>query len=163
MRISTTSLSDPDASNCQGSCGPDDIARRIAHSEWVRRKREAAQRKREDEERATKKRQEEEAEMIRKKEEKAQLERLHFLKWMEEKRQQELDRKATFQANELELQKRLKEIEDKAAVAKARYFRQWIHKKTQEQEGAVVVATLYVTARNSGYLRVEEPRKNEIK
>ncbi|XP_014474178.1 PREDICTED: uncharacterized protein KIAA1211 homolog isoform X2 [Dinoponera quadriceps] len=107
--------------------------RRIAHSEWVRRKHEAARRKREDEERATKKRQEEEEEMVRTKEERVRLEKENFLKWMEGKRRQELDRRAMFQ-NELELQKCLKEIEDKTAVAKALYLRQWIRKKKEEQK-----------------------------
>lgn len=60
---------------------------------------------------------------------------------MEEKRRQELDRKVMFQ-NELELQKRLKEIEDKAVDAKALYSQQWIVKKKEEQKGAVVLSLL---------------------
>ncbi|XP_032671062.1 nucleolar protein 58 isoform X2 [Odontomachus brunneus] len=134
MRISITSLSDPDVSNCrQLSSGGTDFARRIAYSEWIRRKHKAAQRKREDEERAMKKRQEEEEKTTQKKEERARLEKQNFLKWIEGKRRQELDRKAMLQ-NELELQTRLKEIEDKAAIAKTLYLRQWIHKKKEEQK-----------------------------
>lgn len=142
MRISITSLSDPDISNRRQLSSETDFARRIAHSEWIRRKHEAVQRKREDGERAMKKRQEEEEKTTRKKEERARLEKQNFLKWMEGKRQQELDRKAMLQ-NELELQKRLKEIEDKAAVAKTLYHHQWIHKKKEEQKGAVIL--FYVT------------------
>lgn len=145
MRISTTSLSDRCVSDCQTSS---DFARRIAHSEWVRRKHETAQRKREDEERAAKKRQEQEEKMARKKEERARFERDNFLEWTERKRRQELDRRAIFQ-NELELQKHLKEMEDKAAVAKALYLRQWICKKKEEQKGAIILfCVIHTSQRN---------------
>lgn len=122
------------------------LGRRIAHSEWIRRKHEAAQRKKEEEERAAKGRQEEEKRVAREKEERARLEKENFLKWVETKKRQELDRKAMLE-NELELQKRLKEIEDKAAVAKALYLRQWVHKKKAEQRGAMWLPLHPVTYR----------------
>lgn len=136
VRISTTSFSSPSiADSARAPSGSPDLARRIAHTEWARRKHVAAQRKREEEERAARMRQEETERTAREKEEKARLEKENFLKWVEGKRRQELDRKAMLE-NELALQKRLKEIEDKAAVAKALYLRQWIHKKQDEQKGA---------------------------
>lgn len=72
--------------------------------------------------------------MVQEKEEKTRLEKENFVKWMERKRQEELERKAMLE-NELELRECLKEIEEKAAVAKAIYLRQWIHKKKEEQKG----------------------------
>ncbi|XP_029163856.1 coiled-coil domain-containing protein 34 [Nylanderia fulva] len=132
VRISMTSLSTgPSVDDCQVSNGAD--GKRIGHSEWIRRKDEASQRRKEEEERAAKKRQEEEERMAREKEAKARLEKENFLKWIERKRQQELERKAILE-NELELQRRLKEIEDKAAVAKTLYLRQWIQRKKEEQK-----------------------------
>lgn len=126
-----TSLStDPSVSDYQVSNGD---GKRIGHSEWIRRKDEATQRRKEEEEREAKKRQEEEERMAREKEIKARLEKENFLKWMERKRQQELERKAILE-NELELQRRLKEIEDKAAVAKTLYLRQWIQRKKEERK-----------------------------
>lgn len=80
-------------------------------------------------------RQEQEVEIARQKEEKARLEKENFLKWVERKKRQELDRRAVLES-ELELQRRLKEIEDKTVAAKARYLRQWIHKKKEEEKGA---------------------------
>ncbi|EFN87094.1 hypothetical protein EAI_06770 [Harpegnathos saltator] len=143
VRISTRSLlSDPNVSNCQMS-RESDFARRISHSEWIRRKREAAQRKREDEKQVAKKRQEEEEKIAQEKEERARLEKENFLKWMEGKRRQELDRKVMFQ-NELELQKRLKKIEENATVVKALYLRQWIRKKKEEQRAHQKAKPAYV-------------------
>jgi len=113
-----------------------DIDRRSAHSEWMRKKHEAAQRTREKKELALKKRQEEEEREVQKKEEKARLERENFLKWIERKRQQELDRRAMLE-NELELQKHLKEIEDNLAGAKSTYLRRWFHKKKEEEKGTI--------------------------
>lgn len=137
VRISTTSLSvESSVGDRQASNGSD--LRRIAHSEWMRKKQEAAQRAREKEERAAKKRQEEEERAAREKEERTRLEKENFLKWIERKRQQELDRRATLE-NELELQRRLKEIEDNLAGAKTTYLRRWFHRKTEEQKGAAVV------------------------
>jgi hypothetical protein len=134
VRISTTSFSDSSSIGDQVSNGPD-AGRRIAHSEWIRKKHEAAVKKKNAVELAAKKRQEEEEKIAQEKEEKARLEKENFLKWVERKRQQELDRKAMLE-NELELQEHLKEIEKKATVAKALYLRQWIHKKKEEQKGS---------------------------
>lgn len=138
MRISTTSLSiESSVSDRQVSNGSD-LGRRIAHSEWMRKKHEAAQRAREKEERAAKKRQEEEERVAREKEEKTRLEKENFLKWVERKRQQELDRRAMLE-NELELQRRLKEIEDNLAGAKTTYLSRWFRRKKKERKGAVVL------------------------
>lgn len=134
-RISTTSLS-VESSVSQVSNGSED-GRRIAYSEWMRKKHEAAQRAREKEERAAKKRQEVVERVAREKEERTRLEKENFLKWIERKRQQELDRRAMLE-NELELQRRLKEIEDNLAGAKTTYLRRWFHRKTEEQKGAAV-------------------------
>jgi len=134
VRISTTSFSDSSSIGDQVS-NETDASRRIAHSEWIRKKHEAAIKKKNAIELAAKKRQEEEERIAQEKEEKARLEKENFLKWVERKRQQELDRKAMLE-NELELQEHLKEIEKKAAVAKALYLRQWIHKKKEEQKGS---------------------------
>ncbi|XP_018308067.1 coiled-coil domain-containing protein 34 [Mycetomoellerius zeteki] len=130
-RISTTSLSIE--SSVSDHHQMSDLGRRIAHSEWMRKKHEAAQRTREKEERAVKKRQEEEEREAQKKEERARLERENFLKWIESKRQQELNRRAMLE-NELELQRRLKEIEDNLAGAKTTYLRRWFHRKKEEQK-----------------------------
>ncbi|KAL6430032.1 hypothetical protein ACFW04_007679 [Cataglyphis niger] len=132
VRVSMSFSTGPSISDYQASNGAD-LGKRIGHSEWIRRKDEATQRKKEEEERAAKKRQEEEERMAREKEAKAQLEKENFLKWVERKRLQELERKAILE-NELELQRRLKEIEDKASVAKTLYLRQWIQKKKEEQK-----------------------------
>ncbi|KYN27881.1 hypothetical protein ALC57_02712 [Trachymyrmex cornetzi] len=130
VRISTTSLSvESSVSNHQMS----DLDRKIAHLEWMRKKHEAAQRTREKEEFVSKKRQQEEEKEAQKKEERARLERENFLKWIERKRLQELDRRAMLE-NELELQRRLKEIEDNLARVKTTYLRRWFHKKKEEQK-----------------------------
>jgi len=134
VRISTTSFSDSSSIGDQVS-SESNVGRRLAHSEWIRKKHEAAVKKKNANELAAKKRQEEEEKIAQEKEEKARLEKENFLKWTERKRQQELDRKAMLE-NELELQEHLKEIEKKAAVAKALYLRQWIHKKKEEQKGS---------------------------
>ncbi|XP_036142156.1 coiled-coil domain-containing protein 34 [Monomorium pharaonis] len=134
MRISTTSLSvESSIGDHQTSNGSSDLGRRIAYAEWMRKKHEAAQRAREKEERAARKRQEEEEREAREKEERARLEKENFVKWIERKRQQELNRKAMLE-NELELQRRLKEIEDNLAGAKTTYLRRWFHKKKEEQK-----------------------------
>ncbi|TGZ50869.1 Uncharacterized protein DBV15_09284 [Temnothorax longispinosus] len=99
----------------------------------MRKKHEAAQKAREKEERAAKKRQEVEERAAREKEERTRLEKENFLKWVERKRQQELDRRAILE-NELELQRRLKEIEDNLAGAKTTYLHRWFHKKKEEQK-----------------------------
>lgn len=138
MRISTTSLSIESSVGDRQASNGSDVSRRIAHSEWMRRKHEAAQRAREKEERATKKRQEEEGRVALEKEERTRLEKENFLKWVERKRQQELDRRAMLE-NELELQRRLKEIEDNLAGAKTTYLRRWYHRKKEEQKGAAAV------------------------
>lgn len=138
MRISTTSLSvESSVSDRQVSNGSD-LGRRIAHSEWMRKKHEAAQRARDKEERAAKKRQEEEEREAREKEERTRLEKENFLKWIERKRQQELNRRATLET-ELELQRRLKEIEDNLAGAKTTYLRRWFHRKKEERKGAAII------------------------
>ncbi|EGI59413.1 hypothetical protein G5I_12434, partial [Acromyrmex echinatior] len=131
VRISTTSLSVE--SSVSNHHQISDLDRRIAHSEWMRKKHEAAQQTREKKELALKKRQEEEEREAQKKEERARLERENFLKWIERKKQQELDRRAMLE-NELELQRRLKEIEDNLAGAKTTYLRRWFHKKKEEQK-----------------------------
>lgn len=142
MRISTTSIGSS-AGDRQAS-NESDLGRRIAHSEWMRKKHEAAQRAKEKEERAAKKRQEEEERAAREKEERTRLEKQNFLKWVERKRQQELDRRAVLE-NELELQKRLKEIEDNLAGAKITYLHRWFHRKKEEQKGATVVLPARLT------------------
>lgn len=136
MQISTTSFSESSVDDRQASNGTD-LGRRIAHSEWMRKKYEAAQRAKEKEERAAKRRQEEEERAALEKEERTRLEKENFLKWVERKRQQELDRRAMLE-NELELQRCLKEIEDNLAGAKTTYLRQWFHRKKETQKGAVV-------------------------
>ncbi|XP_039311155.1 coiled-coil domain-containing protein 34 [Solenopsis invicta] len=134
IRISTTSLSvESSTGDHQISNGSSDLGRRIAYSEWMRKKHEAAQRAKEKEERAARKRQEEEEREAQEKEEKARLEKENFLKWIESKRQQEVNRKAMLE-NELELQRRLKEIEDNLAGAKTTYLRRWFHRKKEEQK-----------------------------
>lgn len=139
MRISTTSLSiESSIGDHQASNGSD---RRIAYSEWMRKKHEAAQRAREKEEHAAKRRQEEEERAAREKEEKTRLEKENFLKWVENKRQQELDRRAMLE-NELEMQRCMKEIEDQLAGAKITYLRRWFGRKKQEQKGATVLPEL---------------------
>lgn len=150
MRVSTIASSASVGSDRQVSNGVN-LARKIAHAEWIRRKQEAVQHKRQEEESAMRRRQEQEAEVARQKEEKARLEKENFLKWVERKKRQELDRRAVLE-NELELQRRLKEIEDKTAVAKSQYLRQWVHKKKEEQKGATRVTRLpsaYVIYRHS--------------
>lgn len=132
-----TSLSTgPSISSDRPSNGTD-LGKRIGHSEWIRRKDEETQRRKQEEERAAEKRQEKEGRMAREKEARARLEKENFLKWIEKKRQQELERKAILE-NELELQRRLKEIEDKATVAKALYLRQWIQRKEEEQKSMAI-------------------------
>lgn len=139
MRISTTSIGSSANGDRQAS-SESDLGRRTAHSEWMRKKQEAAQRAKEKEERAAKKRQEEEERAAREKEERTRLERQNFLKWVERKRQQELDRRAMLE-NELELQRRLKEIEENLAGAKITHLRRWFYRKKEEQKGETVVFT----------------------
>jgi len=157
VRISTTSL--PIESNVnerhQVSNGSD-LGRRIAHSEWMRKKFEAGQRAREKNERDAKKRQEEKEREAREKEERARLEKENFLKWIERKRQQELDRRAMLE-NELELQRRLKEIEDNLAGAKTTYLRQWFQKKKEEQKGDYISDATFL----SGFSILLEERHDD--
>lgn len=158
MRISTTSLSvESSTGDHQISNGSSDLGRRIAYSEWMRKKHEAAQRAKEKEERAARKRQEEEEREAQEKEEKARLEKENFLKWIESKRQQEVNRKAMLE-NELELQRRLKEIEDNLAGAKTTYLRRWFHRKKEEQKGGTILyfrrdLSSSVRSRNDAMLR----------
>ncbi|XP_011643885.1 vicilin-like seed storage protein At2g18540 [Pogonomyrmex barbatus] len=130
-RISTTSVDSNVSDHHQP--GKSDLGKRIDHSEWIRRKQEIAQRAKEKEERAAKRRQAEEEKAAREKEEKMRLEKENFLKWVKRKRQQELDRRAVLE-NELELQRRVKELENKLADANIQYLRQWFHRKQAEQK-----------------------------
>ncbi|XP_071867995.1 uncharacterized protein [Bombus fervidus] len=109
-----------------------DVGKKITYSEWMRRKQEIARRKKEEEDEAERQRQMEEDRLAREKIERECRERENFVKWSEMKKKEE-ERKKAVAEKELELQKQLKEVEDKAAVAKTLYLRQWARKKKEEE------------------------------
>ncbi|XP_035730205.1 inner centromere protein-like isoform X1 [Vespa mandarinia] len=131
VHISTTSSIDSSkASQVVEESSP---VRKSAHEEWLRKKRLYLQRKREEEEMLETKKREEEERLAREREEKGRRERENFFKWAERKKKEEEDKKAALE-KEMEIEKQLKEFEEKALVAKALYLRQWTRKKEEEQK-----------------------------
>ncbi|KAK2575085.1 hypothetical protein KPH14_008815 [Odynerus spinipes] len=109
------------------------LARKNAHEEWLRKKQMYLQQKKEEEEMLEIKKREEEERLARDKEEKERREKENFLKWAERKKKEEADKKAALD-KELELERQLKDLEDKAVVAKALCLRQWARKKEEKQK-----------------------------
>nr|XP_031836094.1 stress response protein NST1-like [Nomia melanderi] len=107
--------------------------KKIPYSEWMRCKQQAARQKREEEDQAKREEQMEAERLVREKEERESRERENFLKWSERKRKEE-ERKKEMVAKELEMQKKLKEFEDKSVVMKSLCLRQWAHKKKEEEK-----------------------------
>ncbi|XP_033220840.1 histone-lysine N-methyltransferase, H3 lysine-79 specific-like isoform X2 [Belonocnema kinseyi] len=132
LQGSTTSLSTINLSERQTLSGVP-IARQIAHAEWVREKEREALKIKEVKRKLEKKKKEEEERNQRENEERERRERKSFLRWAERKKKEEATKKEAVE-RELELQKRLKEVEDKAAVAKTIYLRQWARKKEEEHK-----------------------------
>ncbi|KAF3428671.1 hypothetical protein E2986_02203 [Frieseomelitta varia] len=107
--------------------------KKITYSEWMRRKQEMARRRKEEEDLFERQRQMEEERLAREKQERECRERENFLKWSERKKKEEEKKKAAME-KELKLQKQLKEVEDKTAVVKTLYLRQWARKKKEEEK-----------------------------
>ncbi|XP_076180844.1 uncharacterized protein LOC143153465 isoform X2 [Ptiloglossa arizonensis] len=132
VQVSTTSLSSISISENKST--ESNRLKKISYNEWMRKKQQAAQQKKEEEDQALKKKQTEAERLAREKEERESQERDNFLKWTEKKKKEREQKKLVIE-KELELQKLLKEIEDKAAGAKSLYLRQWAHKKREEEKG----------------------------
>ncbi|KAK9298136.1 hypothetical protein QLX08_008452 [Tetragonisca angustula] len=115
--------------------GPNEsgAVKKITYSEWMRRKQEMARRRKEEEDLAERQREMEEERLAREKQERECRERENFLKWSERKKKEEEKKKAAME-KELKLQKQLKEVEDKTAVVKTLYLRQWARKKKEEEK-----------------------------
>ncbi|XP_015605051.1 inner centromere protein A isoform X2 [Cephus cinctus] len=129
MHYSSTSLSGSTVSE-QHLSGVA-LARKLAHKEWVKEKERMVQRKKSLEHRAEERRKAEEEKVEREREERRRKERESFIRWAERKRKEDLDRRKVIES-ELELQKRLKEVEERATMAKTIYLKQWARKKEEE-------------------------------
>ncbi|XP_043684216.1 coiled-coil domain-containing protein 34-like isoform X1 [Vespula pensylvanica] len=130
VHISTASIGSSKASQMVEESS---LARKSAHEEWLRKKQMYLQQKREEEEMLETKKREEEERLTREKEEKERREKENFFKWAEKKRKEEADKKTALE-KEMEIEKQLKELEEKAVVAKALCLRQWARKKEEEQK-----------------------------
>lgn len=75
--------------------------------------------------------------LAKEREERERRERENFLQWNERKRKEEATKRENVE-RELEFERRLKEVEDKAIVAKTIYLRQWARKKEEQQKGIKV-------------------------
>lgn len=87
----------------------------------------------EEKRQAEKMRQEEEEKIKSEKEEKERRDQETFVRWIERKKHEQVVKQQMLK-RELELQKRLKDIEDKAVVAKTIYLRQWARKKEEDHK-----------------------------
>ncbi|KAG7211015.1 hypothetical protein KM043_016378 [Ampulex compressa] len=128
VQVSATSFSSTSLSENRFS-----ITRKIAHEEWIRKKQRVWQQKREQEELKERNKQAEEERLECQRKERECKERENFLRWVERKKKEEVERKIALE-KEADLEKRLKEIESKAAVGKALHLRQWARKKKEEQK-----------------------------
>ncbi|XP_046737365.1 vicilin-like seed storage protein At2g18540 [Diprion similis] len=131
-----------------------DLARRIAHQEWVQKKQRAALQKSEAERKAELRRRQKEERAERERLERERNERDNFLKWQERKKKEEADRKQAVE-QELELQRRLKAVEDRAAIAKIIHLQQWARKKEVAQKAQQKEQELKQKA-------IEEDRKKRL-
>lgn len=110
-------------------------SRQIAHEDWLRQKEQRSLKLKEEKRRAEKIQKEKEEKIKREKEERERKEQETFVKWVERKKQEEAIKQEILR-KELEIQKRLKDIEDKAVVAKTIYLRQWARKKEVDHKGS---------------------------
>ena len=123
-------------------------ARQIAHANWVREKEKEALKIKEEKRQAEQKKREKEEKMEREREERERREMECFRRWAERKKREEAARREAVE-RELELQRRFKEVEDKAAIAKTIYLRQWARKKEEEQKGIIFsIIIIYSTLQN---------------
>ncbi|KAL0128819.1 hypothetical protein PUN28_003892 [Cardiocondyla obscurior] len=132
MQISTTSLS-VQSNDHRALNGSDLGSKRLTHLEWMRKKSEAMQRAKKEEEHAAKIRQEEAERSAREKDNRTRLEKERLVKWLERKKQEELDKKAALE-KELRNQKIVKELERILEGANLVYRRQWSGRKKHEQK-----------------------------
>ncbi|XP_043270903.1 trichohyalin-like [Venturia canescens] len=125
---SSTNLSGNETSRSQMS-----QAKKRAWEEWVKRKRAEELRRKEEVRKLELEQQEEENRLVKEREERERRERESFLQWNERKRKEEASKRENME-RELEFERRLKEVEDKAIVAKTIYLRQWARKKEEQQK-----------------------------
>ncbi|XP_068989747.1 LOW QUALITY PROTEIN: caldesmon [Neodiprion pinetum] len=152
VQLSSSSVSSSTFSDSRTS-GPV-LARRIAHQEWVRKKQRAALQKSEAERRAELRCRQEEERAERERVERERKERENFLRWQERKKKEEADRKLAVE-QELEFQRRLKAVEDRAAIAKIIHLQQWARKKEAAQKAQQKEQELKQKA-------IEEERKKRL-
>lgn len=127
--LSSSGYSDNDRSGLS-------LARKIAHEEWIQNKERDAKRRSEIERRDEINRRKEEEKIEMERIERERRERESFLRWQERKKREENARRIAVE-RELELQRRLKDVEDNAALAKVIHLRQWARKKEETFKGFV--------------------------
>ncbi|XP_012260308.2 uncharacterized protein LOC105688505 [Athalia rosae] len=108
------------------------LSRKIAHEQWLRRKR-AAELKCEFERREENRRRAEEERVEKERSEWERTKRENFLRWQEKKQIEEKSKRVAVE-RELVLQRRLKVAEDNAAIAKMIQLQQWAKKKEEAQK-----------------------------
>ncbi|XP_043480564.1 protein MNN4-like [Leptopilina heterotoma] len=108
-------------------------SRKIAHEKWMLEKEQRILKLKEKKRQAEKMKQEEEEKIKSEKEEKERRDQETFVRWIERKKHEQIVKQQILR-RELELQKRLKDIEDKAVVAKTIYLRQWARKKEDDHK-----------------------------
>lgn len=131
IESSTTSFSTTNLSGRQNGILS---SRQIAHEKWMQEKEQRIIKLKEKKRQEEKMRLNEEERIKREKEEKERRDQETFIKWIERKKNEESVKQEILR-RELELQKRLKDIEDKAVVAKTIYLRQWARKKEENHKG----------------------------
>lgn len=132
VQVSTASLTSISIS--ENRSNESELAKKITYSEWMRKKQESERRRKEEEDMVEERKRMEAERVVREKEVRETRERENFLKWTERKKKEEEKRKAVVE-KELELQKQLKVVEDKASVVKNLYLRQWARKKDEKEKG----------------------------
>ncbi|XP_074113971.1 uncharacterized protein LOC141537031 [Cotesia typhae] len=118
--------------NCT-SKRPRSSEKKLAYDQWIERKRsELLERKKKIAEIEEEKKIQEEK-FLKEKEERERKDKESFEAWVEKKKQDDLKKKL-IKEKELEMEARLKEIEDKTVIAKEICLKRWCRKKDKEIE-----------------------------
>ncbi|XP_008201748.1 trichohyalin [Nasonia vitripennis] len=106
------------------------LLRQISYEDWAREKRLKLQNRREEERRAEERKREAEEREAREREARERRDNESYLGWLERKRREQTLKRQLLD-KELELQHRLRELENKAKSAKDVFLKQWCRKKDE--------------------------------
>lgn len=113
------------------------LSREISYENWARDKHRELQRRKLEERIAEEKKREKEEMEQRAREEKEQREYECYLEWVQRKKKEKLLKKKLMEKEEC-LKMRIKEVEDKAKLAKDICLKEWMRKKEEQQKGPII-------------------------